>query len=365
MNKIVYISIAPLTESLLKRLYVDILDDSKISVEFWDLRAMYYESNIPLKNISYIKYIQSKKELKNNIQNLDSDNTLINIQIGYEFKYLTLFRLFNKFKTSFFYIGTFPFSKSENKSVSRLKKLFSKRVFEKSIEILFKKFSLVKEYDFIFASDSKADRIFINSKVFPINYVDYEKTILKKDDLKDNHILFIDQNLANHADFAQMGYDLINQKNYENSLCKIFKYLEKKFSLKVIIALHPTRLEKYTFWPENQQHQNNTDILIKDSKFIVSHYSTAITGAFSFYKPLILLYSEEILTKIDFVKPVINGFKEEYNITTVNLDSEDYSIKLPKVDINKYNEFLFEFCTNEKTKLNFAKDYLVDYIKQI
>lgn len=367
MKKIVYVSIAPLTKSLIDRFFVDVVYDSIIEMEFWDLTGMFYDQN-KLLEYPYIKQINTREDLKKNIDRLLINETLVNIQIGFEYKYIFIYRLFDNFKRSFFYMGAFPTFK-EGKTISLfslLKKLFSLRVFKKIIEIFVKKSGLVRDFDIIFSTTSEINKLFPNSKILRINYIDYEKIIQDKDNIPVNYkyVLFLDQNLTGHPDFNFVESKPIDKEVYINQLCKLFIYIEEKFSLKVIIALHPTS-SKYNFWSNNKQYSNKLYTLINNSEFVIAHYSTSIYAAVSANKPIILTTTNDILTKLPDTIRITKGLQKNLNLLRINLD-EMYSIDFyPKIDSELYEWFLYNYCTDKTIESKFAKKYFIDYLKEI
>ncbi|RXJ68999.1 hypothetical protein CRV08_06090 [Halarcobacter ebronensis] len=362
MKKIVYVSIAPLTRSLIERLYVDVLYESDIDVEFWDITGIYYKKNEKLE-YPYIKQINTKEELKTNINRLSKNEVLINIQIGFEYKYIFLFRLFNDFKTSFFYIGAFPIS-NEKKRYILIKKFFSLRSIKKIVEIFVLKLGWIKKYDIIFSTSSEARSIFLGSKIMRINYIDYEKVIQEKKSDTEKYVVFLDQNLTSHPDFSLNNSRHIDQVKYINDLNKLFQYIEKKFSIQVVIALHPTS-RKYDFWSKDKQYFDKLYTLVNNSKFVIGHYSTSLYAAISVKKPILLTITNDMISNIPLSVQIIDGLERNFNIKKINLDDNYYIESYPNVDIDLYEKFLYDYCTDKLIENKIAKDYFRTYLRDI
>lgn len=367
MKKIIYISVAPITESLLQRLYVDVLYNAGFDVEFWDILGIFHEKNRSLVHECVIQ-INTFKELKERIIKIPTDETLINIQVGYEYKYIKLYRLFNNFKISHFYIGVFPNYKKENTSVYQyfIEKIFSSRIFKKPIEILAQKIGFVKSFDYVFSATSEVQNIFSKSKIIRINYIDYEKILEVKVKVRncERYVLFLDQNLAEHPDFKFLNKAYINKNRYFGELKDFFLYIENYFSLKVIIALHPTS-KKYNFWPKDKQYFGDVYRLIEGAEMIIGHYSTSLCSAISAYKPIVLISTSEIQEKIPLALIRINGLHEKLDVAKIHLDKNYCFEEFPKVKKHLYKEFLYSYCTDVSIENKFAKDYLVKYLKEI
>lgn len=365
MNKIVFIAMTKITESMIERFYLDILYAQGFTVEYWDIRGIYFDEN-DKSEFPFVKKINTFIELNKELDKLDYSTTLINLQLNYSFPYWRLFYLTNKYKTSFFSIGYFPqYIVTSNKYFLKLKKLFSIRLITKFLELLIKKL-FIKDIDIVFYAGSAAKEGIRSKKQYPINYIDYEKQMELKESAADlgKYCLFLDLNLHAHPDFKEIGLNYVDKNNYFSQLKKLFEYVERTFHINVLIALHPTS-DTLSFWPSEKQFKSKTDELIQKCDFVMSHYSTSLFAAISSYKPIILLYNQDIINEIPHAMGVINGFEQDLNIVKINMDNENKITNIPTVNRKLYKDLLYKYCISMETEHKKAESYLVHYINEI
>lgn len=365
MKKIIFIAMAKTTRSMIERFYLDVLYAQGVDLEYWDIRGIYFDEN-DQSEFPFVKKVTTFIELKKEFAKLDSNNTLINLQLNYSLKFWKLFYMTNSYQTSFFSIGYFPqYIVTSNKYFVKLKKLFSIRLITKFLELLIKKF-FIKDVDIVFYAGSAAKEGIRSKKQYPINYIDYEKQMELKEsaDGRGHYCLFLDLNLHAHPDFKEIGLNYIDKNHYFSQLKKIFEYIENTFDLKVLIALHPTS-DILDFWPSARQLKGETNELIQKCDFVVSHYSTSLFAAVSAYKPIVLLYNQDIIDKIPYAMHIINGFENDLNILKIDMDNNCDFTKIPTVNRELYKNLLYEYCISEETEYTKAEGYLLRYINEI
>lgn len=364
ITKIIFISMAKTTKSMIERFYLDILYAQGIDVEYWDIRGIYFDEN-DQSEFPFVKKVTTFIELKKEFAKLDSSTTLINLQLNYALKFWKLFYMTNSYQTSFFSIGYFPqYIVTSNKYFMKLKKLFSIRLITKFLELLIKKL-FIKDIDIVFYAGSAAKEGIRSKKQYPINYIDYEKQMEIKESINDgSYCVFIDLNLHSHPDLKEIGLNYVDKNNYFSQLKELFEYVESAFDIDVLIALHPTS-NILDFWPSEKQFKSKTDELIQKCDFVMSHYSTSLFAAVSSYKPIILLYNQDIINEIPHAMGVINGFEQDLNIVKINMDNENKITNIPTVNRKLYKDLLYKYCISMETEHKKAESYLVHYINEI
>lgn len=365
MKKFIFISLAKTHNNMIERFYLDILYENCLDVEYWDLRAIFYDEN-PKSEFVFIQKLYSIKEFHSKLLSLDKENVILNLQFSYEFKYLKLFLLTKNFTRTFYSIGNFPQYQVNPKRdfILKIKKVFSKRVFEKMIEVVFQKIFL-KDLDICFYAGEYSKNITKAKKYLPINYIDYERQRIFQPEEKDfQYVVFLDLNITRHPDFKEMGIEYIDETIYFNQLKELFKNIETQMGFKVLIALHPTS-NGLEFHPSELQYKHRVNELIANCEFVVTHYSTSICTAISAFKPLLLIITEEMIEKIPHAVATTYGYAHALSLEVINLDDQVNIKNLPSIKTEQYNSFLSSYYTSEIIKNKNACDYFIEYLKEL
>jgi len=190
------------------------------------------------------------------------------------------------------------------------------------------------------------------SKVKKIN--DYEYEVFKKiknQPRKNNLIVFIDEmkeSPYDHDLYWSYPYSwLLNTKEYWKNIDNFLSILHSKTGIDPIIAGAHRRRNK-DFPIQRKFIMNKTPELIKNSKLVVGHSSTALHYAILFKKPIILLNIKAFKNKqTDLLYTKL--FCELVGCTEINLEkflikNNNFSLKKSlKVDKKKYNKFVNDY----------------------
>ena len=139
--------------------------------------------------------------------------------------------------------------------------------------------------------------------------------------------------------------DYVKFENFNNTEKKIKNFLNN-LNLEVKVAGSNRRLRKKNLYNFKTKYFK-TERLIKDSKVVISHSSTALQYAILFSKPIILLSTPE-LKKIDQIHKHILILKKYINCNYFFLD----------------DDLKNKFRINYKINLKFYKKYIKNYIKE-
>jgi hypothetical protein len=112
-----------------------------------------------------------------------------------------------------------------------------------------------------------------------------------------NTAVFIDEYYPFHPDFLYIGVKPpIKAEVYYPKLNKLFDRVEKELNLQVVIAAHPR--SNYELHPDYFNGRacvrGQTARLIKESKLVLAHASTALSFANLFSKPVIFITCKEL-----------------------------------------------------------------------
>ena len=225
----------------------------------------------------------------------------------------------------------------------------------KIIKAIFDKFFLLLEprVDVFLCSGSKSTSSqphnVIEIWTHSFDYQDYLD--LKNDcELKDigSYALSIDQSAPSHPDYeTHNNTPPVSENKYYKSMNSFFDFFEKKTGLDIVIAGHPRRSpEASNCWNGRRQITGKTHELIRQSSIVLSHYSTALSFAIIYRKPILIVTTNEYLNS--YRKYQFLSFSETLNIDIINVDNYDE------------NEITDEiYLINEEL----MKDYNEKYIK--
>lgn len=182
-----------------------------------------------------------------------------------------------------------------------------------------------------------------------IHSLDYEKYLevrdMKERLVKEEYCVFLDQFLPYHPDNLSSGYYIDPQQYYEK-MTALFQMIEKACHLKVIIAAHPR-----ADYSKHEELKNfliiryKTAELVKDAEFVIAHFSTSISYAVTFQKPLVLVTTND-LEKIKLWNGVENKYALLLGKKVINI-SYEYKISdiISQLNIfqKKYDDYFIEY----------------------
>ena len=249
----------------------------------------------------------------------------------------------SKKKIESFWIGT-----SANNKIPNIIYLLLKNILIKLF--IFIKFKRRYIYDQIIYCGKFPLRynLFLYNNKIRVNPNPYYQLLLKNRNLhiKKDYCVFIDINIENHTDAAVSGRSIFNIDEYYNSLKELFKIVEKKLNLKIIIASHPSRKNTKLF-NSYQCYDNCVGNLIKNSKLVLTHHSTANFFIFYFNKPFILLSNDEIIKN--------KNHSLYYSLINLSKYTKSKILNLDNYDQNKLNYYLSNFKNHK-----FIRDFIDD-----
>ena len=189
-----------------------------------------------------------------------------------------------------------------------------------------------------------------NPTIIEAHNLDYDNYLELNEQLnvniENNYILYIDQYFENSIDLKMDKLKFNEIDRFKKKLINFFNFCKEKYNYDTVIAANPRRYnENNCFFPYKLVF-NETHDLIRNSKIVLAHNSTAIQIAILFNKPIILLTSEELL-EIPQIHKQIEAFSEELNIKTLKLEN--------------YNNLDFKHYFLDKSR--YYGKYIEKYIK--
>lgn len=347
--------------------------NNKFDVKVIDLNYLFTKKYIETEekcNSTEIDYFFFKK-LKNFkifINEIPKKSVVISL-IGVRKETFFIYKLLyqRNIKFGFICLGTTPdtYKFLKNYYYSKI------RVLKKYIfNLIYNSISKIESNFFIIGSEAdklRAKNNFIHNKssiFFEYNSLDfnlfsnYNKNSKNNKYLNKSFAVFLDEFNPYHPDNKLNGYTFCKKKYY-SELNLLFSRIEKKFNLNVYIAAHPRSNYKIIGNPYSNRliFKNKTDYLIRQSKFVIAHASTALNFAVLNKKPVLLVKSKNYPHRYN---KSISVFAKELNCETVFIDDKIREYKL-SIDKNSYDMYVKKFI-KINPNLNVSFDIIMNNI---
>ncbi len=383
IKKVIYFITAPFCHRDYKRFGIEIMRNNGFLVEVWEFTPIIYpevyQAVKPLDSIgiskhNYYKIYLRKKEAKQAIANLKKDTIIISAEAGYSFKTYFIYKELSKINIPYCFtcsnaVPTYTKIKELHSGINKRKFMYFynhlKNVnLSKISEFIFTNISHyylpIQFSKFIFAGGSQSILNYsiprnIDTKIIWCHTLDYDlyldniKVGFKKKLKSEKYVVFIDGYGPFHPDhlLRDVKKPSTTPEIYYPILCNFFKYVEQKTGLKVIIAAHPR--SKYEEHPDyfggREVIRGETRDLIRRCEFVLTHFSTSLSFAVLYKKPMIFITTNDLeRSRID--ANYIYSFSWVFKKNAYNIE-QNYNI-----DWNK------ELIINEKIYNNYKEKYI-------
>ena len=185
-----------------------------------------------------------------------------------------------------------------------------------------------------------------DKKIIKSHNLDYDNFLLTKSyKKKSNYAVYVDQDYINSDD---LKHDYIKFEDYKNFEKKVKNFLEN-LKLDIKVAGSTRRLKKKNLFNYSTKYFE-TEHLIKNSKIVIGHNSTALQYAILFSKPVILLSTPE-LKKIEQIHQHILILKKHLKCNYFFLnDNFNNKFKINyKINLRSYKKFI-KYYIKENTE---------------
>lgn len=367
IKRIIFFIVSPFNLRDYQRFGIKILEKNNFKVEVWDvtpiLHPVFYNSYSPPDPFDYegLTLFAKKNELYNKISFLKSSDFVINM-VPYNFRSLWIYRILTKSEADYavFMANALPsINNGKLKTLIYLKKI--KKLFKlspkKIWEILFPRLSFwwfgVKSSKIVLAGGEKCLVYHYptdtNTEILWAHTLDYDLYLKEKNDLfsKRPIAVFIDEFLPFHPDNITAGVKPpISPDKYYFLLNKFFKLIEDQLGLKVIIAAHPrSNYENHPNYFKGRKCIRGQSVkLLRESKLVLSHSSTALSFANLFYKPVVFITSSEL--------------NRSYQGSLIIEMAKLFGKKPIFIDKNENIDWKFELTANKNLYNNYRRDYI-------
>ena len=189
------------------------------------------------------------------------------------------------------------------------------------------------------------------TRVIDVHSLDYELVRELKDRLpwessisSQQYVVYIDQDLGFHPDFARNEVKPpVTPEVFYPALCDFFSNLAKHTGLEVIVAPHPRsdRTRTMKLFPNTTVSDTPTAELIRNSRAVLTHYSTAVSFAIMFEKPVVQIVTSELLnsTQMKFVA----AYSQALGSDPLNIDDftqfQDFEERFINYDQERYEQY--------------------------
>jgi len=224
-------------------------------------------------------------------------------------------------------------------------------------------------YDYFISSGKLSYNFGLNyKKKLPLNSLDFNKYFIENK--SNNHpeikykkyAVFIDEMMSDSTDYFLFfkRKDIINFDIFHKLLKNFFSDFRKKNDLKIIFAAHPKRknvdkIKELKIFDD--YFLDKTLNIVKFSKLVFVQYSTCVSFANIFQKPIVHLNSK----KINYFHNKINAMQNETGGLLVDLDDvSTWDINLKKIDFNKYKSYRDNFLKHPFSKNKTYVETLLD-----
>ena len=349
---ILIVSHDALTPSLKKMYCLDSLRD-KCRIEFLSLRQLFYgekknlyaseldDEFIEFGKINQFRKFLRKYSTKNTYIFLENcNNNLLAIYIEF---------LIRKYKVcKFVLFKSFIENDLIIQKESLAKKIIKYCNRKKLITLIINKFEK-KSFHFVFSTGYEKPLI-ETKKFIPINST--VQINIKNSYKTLNKCVFIDQGYPNHPDLIKKGYHHGNEKKFIEGYNNFFDFIENKIGMEVIIAKHPRSSVPNNYFKGRVCKINETENLIKESRYVIAHFSLINNVAIQYQKPMLIIYNEDIK---EFPNNSVNymyKLSDILNVNIINIDNYKESDVIFKYDKNAYENYINNYITINPNKSN-------------
>ncbi len=232
-----------------------------------------------------------------------------------------------------------------------------------------------KHYDFLITGGEasklvKKQHIFKKALIIDAHSFDYDQFLHKekyKSKIKlmpKDYAVFLDECVPSHPDaiFLNESY-ACDASTYFSELGNFFKMIKENLNVNIAICAHP----KANYKDENPFFGNKifygkTDELIKNSKFIICHASTAISFGVLYKKPLLFIDSSSYEKSFS---DSINLMSSFFDSRPTKISSPIQKVKLPQINETLYDDYKCKFIKSRSSPKKKIWDIFFDNLEKI
>jgi hypothetical protein len=178
-------------------------------------------------------------------------------------------------------------------------------------------------------------------------------------------IVFIDQGLPFHPDWSSLNLSVgLESKAYYKNLSLIFDKVEKLYKKPVVIAGHP-KVESIldnNLWESRKVIYGCSNELIRNSYFVLTHYSTAVALAALYEKRIGFISLNSF--KAAGLSNIIKCFAEQYKVTPFSETTLIEELKCHISSKEHSRKYVNDFVCPDVLSGSHGWQLAIDYMKQ-
>ena len=200
------------------------------------------------------------------------------------------------------------------------------------------------------------------------DYEDYLNNLIIKKLIKKPYAVFLDEMMPDAPDYFLLKHiKPISYVPYWKKMNGVLEEIRKKLKLDIIVALHPKNPSKNSnkYLKNFICKKNITINLVRNSKFVLLHTSTAVSFAILYKKPLVYINSE----KYGFQTNRIKNFCEITSGTLLNVE-EDIGSQINKksfykIDKRKYEDYIKKYIKHPLSNNEKMHKLIIKYAQNL
>lgn len=364
-----------------KDYFIKEADEAGFSVEYWDLTKIYFPDVAFVGEVErcYVRKIKNYAELEKMLFAQDIKRcffVLINTLDGRVIKLHRLLKKRNCYLI-FFAMPGLPYDYTNKSLHMKLLKNYRKylsidkikQTYLYQLARFYQRTGLIKNYDFIFTvGAAAASQHNGRSRVVAINHPDYDNYLGVKNNtdqiIKSEYCVFIDDNLIYDIDYKIFNMQ-IDPAVYFKSLCSFFDRLEKMHHLKVIIAAHYKAEYQGCEFGDRELIKGKTNELVKDCRLAIAHYSTAISFAVLYQKPLLFIYTNQMkeMNYFQAIKQCASVLEAKIlNIDTIHSNDE---LQIRPPNHIRYEDYKYRCLVSRSTEEKLSAGIFIKHMTEL
>lgn len=377
-RRLIFLVFWPITAFEERKWHFDYLRSQGFEVEVFDLTYLLNREailNHPVTHVlqgDFIRHINTYRELEELLSIYVDDSLFIDYILGLSdinLKVEKVFRLLKKYQARYTFISAaaWPLPSSTSGEVKSLAAQMRKAInplkllnyiANRCILLLSRQGLAYPSPFIIFGGHSEALKRYISKrnicreKIIHIPSFDYDTYLYYRRSLgikaiaPENTCVFLDAAITHHSDFTILGISPIGAKEYFASMNRFFGFIEKMTGLQVVIAAHPRSEYETTLgiFGGRPIIKGKTVELVAKSSLVVTHYSTSVSFAVLFKKPVVLVKTAGMKT-ISLINTSTDTMAAALGTLPIDVDKDQLSPSLLSlnVDHKKYEAYLYRY----------------------
>ncbi|MFA4991101.1 MAG: hypothetical protein WC569_00785 [Candidatus Omnitrophota bacterium] len=366
IKRIILISHSRFTARDHERFGVETLSRNGFRVEVWDISSIIYPElagshrSFDLSDYGGLVMFDDKKKARSALAALSREDFVVT-SLSYNSKGLWFYRALSRSKAGYAvrYVNAVPFFRGKNKAADAFRKIKGLRRARTWKDLLMKlpPWSLgVRPAGLFICGGEKWGEyrryyrypVGKDADILPAHALDYDLYLDERHSGGAGErpmAVFLDEYVPFHPDQKICGGGhFVNADRYYMLLNGFFDAVEKNTGLSVVIAAHPRSCyeDKGDYFKGRSVLKGRTIQLIKESRLVLSHCSTALNFANLFYKPVVFMTCSE-LSKIHGDKnDYIGKFAALFGKRPVAIDDYDGEVDWReelKIDREMYDRY--------------------------